>query len=108
MKRCVLSLATKDKHYAAGPRRLRESVERSGFTGEFMGWPPGSFPAGCPTHQEVPFAFKPYCFQEARQQGVKAALWMDVSRVLGWLDGRRMRRERLQAMAGAEAATTSS
>jgi hypothetical protein len=78
-RRAILSLATKNKHYPEGLLRLHESLLRVGFSGEFMCWPPGSFPAGCPPHREVPFAFKPFCFVEACQRGVDLALWMDAA-----------------------------
>jgi hypothetical protein len=78
-RRAILSLATQNKLYPEGLRRLHESLLRVGFGGEFMCWPPGSFPAGCPPHWEAPFAFKPFCFAEARQRGVDLALWMDAA-----------------------------
>lgn len=53
---CIVNLATKDKHFPEGQARLKESVRRSGFRGEFLYWPPVSFPKAFPHHQEVPFA----------------------------------------------------
>ncbi len=50
-----------------------------GFSGSFRPWPPGSFPVGCPSPLEVPFAFKPFCLAEARAEGAGAALWLDSS-----------------------------
>jgi hypothetical protein len=44
-----------------------------------MCWTPGRFPAGCPDHLDVPFAFKPHCFVEARRAGLESVLWMDAS-----------------------------
>jgi len=81
MRRAAISLATSQGRYAQGLQRLADSLRRSGFTGEFIGWPPGQFPAGCPPHLDVPFAFKPYCFAEARQRGLEAVLWLDSSSV---------------------------
>lgn len=77
MQRAVLSLATQDRNYPRGLARLIESVQASDFGGEMLAWPPGDFPAGCPPHLEVPFAFKPYCFHEARQRGREVLLWLD-------------------------------
>jgi hypothetical protein len=74
---CIISLATADKRYAAGLARLAESARKSGFEGDILTWPPDSFPAGCPQHREVPFAFKPYCFREARARGMDLVLWLD-------------------------------
>ena len=58
---------------------MRKSVERVGFRGEFLAWPPGSFPDGCPAHLDVPFAFKPFCFAEAAARGMGTVLWLDAS-----------------------------
>jgi len=76
---CVVSLATADKAYPEYLDRLERSLERVGFAGEFMCWRPGSFPVDCPAHMDVPFAFKPYCLEEAREYGGKLLLWLDSS-----------------------------
>jgi hypothetical protein len=78
-RRAVVSLATE----RFGPRlaRLRSSLERTGFDGEFVAWPPGLFPPGCPGQLEVPFAFKPFCIAEAAERGFTSVLWMDASSV---------------------------
>ena len=84
---CVISLATADKRYPEELKRLEQSLERVGFSGEVILWPPGTFPAGCPSHLDVPFAFKPFCFMEARQRGCDLVLWLDSSCVvIGSLD----------------------
>ena len=76
---CVVSLATDDRDYSAGLDRLERSLERVGFSGGFMCWRPGSFPDDCPTHVDVPFAFKPYCLAEARRRGGELLLWIDAN-----------------------------
>jgi hypothetical protein len=75
----VLSLATNHRRFPEGLARLRKSVARSGFTGQFLGWPPGAFPDDCPAHADIPFAFKPFCFVEARRSGLDLALWLDAA-----------------------------
>lgn len=88
MKWCIISLATKHKRYPEGLARLQESVRWSGFTGELVLWPPGNFPEGCPAHEDAPYAFKPYCFHQARALGMDLVLWIDSSCVvLRKLDG---------------------
>jgi hypothetical protein len=77
--RCIISLATDRGSYSSGLARLGRSLRRVGFKGEFCSWPPGNFPRGCPAHLEAPFAFKPFCFAEARADGQKMALWLDSS-----------------------------
>lgn len=77
--RCIVSLATDRLFYPSSLDRLGRSVRNVGFSGSFRPWPPGSFPVGCPSPLEVPFAFKPFCLAEARAQGAGAALWLDSS-----------------------------
>jgi hypothetical protein len=72
---CVLSLATRQP-FAARLDRLHRSLRDVGFAGDFQPWAPGCFPAGCPPHDDVPFAFKPFCFAEARRDR-ELLLWMD-------------------------------
>ncbi|MBP1687535.1 MAG: hypothetical protein H6Q33_3678 [Deltaproteobacteria bacterium] len=79
---CIISVATRHKRYPEALVRLRESVLRSGFTGEFLCWPPGVLPDGCPPHLDTPFAFKPYGFHEACRRGKDLVLWLDASCVV--------------------------
>ena len=78
----VISLATDTHRYPEALARLLASLDRVRFAGKVLSWGPGSFPAGCPSHEEVPFAFKPYCFQAARARGLQLALWLDASCVV--------------------------
>jgi hypothetical protein len=79
---CVLSLATADDRYPRQLARLKGSVQAAAFAGELMVWEPGAFPDACPPHLDVPFAFKPFCFADARARGVDLALWLDASCVV--------------------------
>jgi hypothetical protein len=78
-RRAVISLATDRPGYDYRRRltRLDASLKRAGFGGEFI-WSP-DLPAGCPDHLDVPFAFKPYCFEAARRAGLESVLWLDSS-----------------------------
>jgi hypothetical protein len=80
MKSCIISLATYDKQYPAGLARLEQSVRRVKFKGHFVSWL-GAYPPGCPAHSDVPFAFKPFCFMEAKKRGYELILWIDSSGV---------------------------
>lgn len=82
LKACIICLATKDKRYPEGLERLKKSIRASGFPGDILCWKPGHFPAGCPSHKEVPFAFKPWCFREAGSRGMELVLWLDASCVV--------------------------
>lgn len=78
----VVSLATHAKRYPQALERLGESLERAGFRGQTRLWRPGEFPPDCPSHAEVPFAFKPFCFQEAARNGHELVLWLDAACVV--------------------------
>ena len=52
---------------------------RMGFCGPRKYWEPGAYPAGCPDHLDVPFAFKPYCFAAAEAGGLRCVLWLDAT-----------------------------
>ena len=78
-RRTVISLATGDRRFAVGLERLAAGLGQVGFDGAFESWRDGRFPPGCPTHLEVPFAFKPYCFAQARDAGAQLVLWLDSS-----------------------------
>jgi hypothetical protein len=76
---CVISLATDRKRFPEALERLRESLRRVDFRGDVVFWTPGTYPAGCPQHLEVPFAFKPFCFTEAGRRGYDLVLWLDAA-----------------------------
>jgi hypothetical protein len=73
----VVSLATPS--FATSLARLERSLDRVGFRGARRLWRPGSWPAGAPTHEEVPFAFKPFCLAEAQEAGYRQVLWLDAT-----------------------------
>ena len=77
--RTVISLASGDQQFSEGLDRLGAALDEVGFDGAFEPWREGRYPPGCPAHLEVPFAFKPYCFAEARESGAELVLWLDSS-----------------------------
>lgn len=44
----------------------------------------GNYPPGSPRHEDTPYAFKPWAFAQAMEQGYDAAIWLDASM---WLAG---------------------
>src|SRR5207249_7616984 len=64
--------------FERGIRRIARALTKFHFAGEFLYWN-REYPKGCPRHDQVPFAFKPFCFGEARKQGHRFILWMDTS-----------------------------
>ena len=89
---CVLSLGINSPplpdHPAAlfqdfprGLDRIRERLAETRFPGDFLTWD-REYPIGSPRHEETRFAFKPFCFREARGRGYDLALWVDSSIVI--------------------------
>ena len=74
--RCIINVAT--DHYKVGQDRLVASLREHGYTGEIMLWG-DNLPDGCPTHQQVPYAFKTYAMQAAARAGHNVLLWLDAS-----------------------------
>ena len=73
-KRCIVSFAT--GRYNTILDRLIESWRPYSDTIDFLYYR-DEYPEGCPTHQEIPYAFKSFCIKEAIEQGYTSILWMD-------------------------------
>lgn len=73
MNRAVVNVATGP--YVAGQRRLQAAVSA---TTEFVCWT-DALPPGSPTHHDVPYAFKAFAIEAARQRGLRYVLWADAS-----------------------------
>lgn len=63
--------------YPKGLSRLRASLERFAPDCDLM--MPAEHPAGCPSHRDSPYAFKPFLMNQAREAGYRVVIWMDVS-----------------------------
>lgn len=61
-----------------GVERLEQSLKDQGWQGSVLTWK-DEYPPGSPTHQENPYAFKVFAFEEARRQGFRNILWCDSS-----------------------------
>ncbi len=81
MKNCIVSLAVGRQVYIKRLKRLKQSVQRAQFNGAFISWSE-TYPPGCPSQAETPFAFKPFCFMEAKKQGYDLILWIDSSGIV--------------------------
>lgn len=75
MRKVLLNVAVGTGHYQRSAARQLRSIEAVGETCDRIART--DYPPGCPTHQEQPFAFKPYIFKEARELGYTHALWLD-------------------------------
>jgi hypothetical protein len=77
MKKCVLNWA-KGEWYPRGQQRLIESLKNVGFDGDVLTFTEEK-EINCPTHQKVPYGFKPYALKYAVEQGYELILWCDAS-----------------------------
>jgi len=86
---CVISLGVNSPQPAEQPKalfqdfsrglaRIRKDLIRFNFRGDFIAWDQ-NYPEGSPTHQKIIYAFKPFCFLEAKKKGYQLVLWMDAS-----------------------------
>jgi hypothetical protein len=89
---CVLSLGINSpppldhpkvlfQDFPRGIKRIKENLKKYHFTGDFIAWE-RRYPEGAPTQQQMPYAFKPFCFYEAHKLGYQLILWMDASIVI--------------------------
>lgn len=73
MSRCVLNVAT--GRYVRGQARLRNSP----FLGAPLTCWTDRMPDGCPSHLDVPYAFKAHALRLAAESGFTTLLWADAS-----------------------------
>lgn len=66
------------QEFPRGIARIKEDLIRHKFHGDFIFWDK-HYPEGSPTHQQIPWAFKPFCFYEAQKRGHHLVLWLDAS-----------------------------
>lgn len=75
VKKCVVSFADSVGAYQKRMHRLERSLQEN-FDGDFLGFTSYA-EIGSPTHSDVPYAFKPYAIQKARDMGYELILWCD-------------------------------
>ena len=75
-RRCIINYAD-GGWYPRGAARLYESLTDR-FNGEWISYDSNIAPE-CPVHQVVPYAFKFWMFQRAKDLGYKNVLWLDAS-----------------------------
>ena len=88
-KKCIISFASKGREdYNKAMRRCIDNLLPN-YDGDYLFFSPdGSgvhngveiikgLPDGCPSHKEVPYAFKPYAFKQAFDMGYEQVLWVD-------------------------------
>lgn len=82
---CIISYAgyphprAKERDYEQGIKTIIKALERLRFKGHFIyrigGWPAPS--EGRLRYADVPYAFKPFLFEEVKNLGYKHILWLD-------------------------------
>lgn len=75
MRKCIINLATRERD-KKGQERLRDSIYKMGFDGDFLAFTSES-EIGAPAHSDIPYAFKAYAFEYARNLGYDLVLWCD-------------------------------
>lgn len=78
MKTCVINFA-KGGWYARGRQRLEKSLHDAGYGGAVIFFDDEQQLVGCPSHAEVPYAFKPHALRHAVAKGYDVILWVDSS-----------------------------
>jgi hypothetical protein len=76
MKHCIVNFS--DYKFKAGQERLRESLIQQGYQGDVLLF--NEFgEVGSKVHLEVPYQFKVYAIEKARQMGYDVVLYCDAS-----------------------------
>lgn len=73
-KRCIISFAT-GKYNFVLDRQIQTLLQHTEDVDHICYR--DSYPKGCPTHQEIPYAFKVFVLKEAIDKGYTSIIWMD-------------------------------
>jgi len=76
-KLCVVNYITRNTWHPHGQARLKESLKRMRFEGSILLFDDNNLK--CPSHNDIPYAFKFHALNEARKQGYEQLLWVDAS-----------------------------
>lgn len=80
-KQCLISYAKNGREaYEKALDRNKFEAQKH-FDGDFI-YLKDELPKGCPPHQVVPYAFKPYLFKQAYDLGYRQILWLDSTIVM--------------------------
>jgi hypothetical protein len=77
-KICIINFATGT--FKKGQERLKKSLIDVGFNEDILFF--SELPKHWPKHEDVPWGFKVYAFQEAKQKGYNIILWIDSSGIV--------------------------
>lgn len=77
IKPCIISAGI-GGWYSVGVERLERSLIMHGYAGDYILWK-NEYPPNSPRHEDNPYAFKIYAFEEAFRRGYKNVMWLDSS-----------------------------
>lgn len=77
MKHCIINFG-KSAWYPRGQLRLLNSLKEVGYTGDVFAFSDES-QIGAPSHQESPYAFKPFALKYVQERGYDCVIWCDTS-----------------------------
>lgn len=76
MKKAIVSFYDNKERYILGKIRQEQSLKSIGWDGDYFAF--NSYEEiGSPTHDEVPYAFKPYAIKKVKDMGYDLVIWMD-------------------------------
>lgn len=75
-KRCIISFAT-GRYNSVLDRQIQTLLQHTEDVDHICYR--DSYPKGCPTHEEIPYAFKAFVLKEAMDKGYTSILWMDAA-----------------------------
>lgn len=87
MRRCIISYA-KNGREQYEKALLRGKQQAAKFTDVDLYFYSDLLPDGCPTHKEVPYAFKPYIFKKMFEEGYDQVIWIDSTIMVNQLLGK--------------------
>jgi hypothetical protein len=79
MKTVAVNFANDRGWYRDGQPRLINSLRQHGFDGDYLAFQDFSQLPGCPSHVQVPYAFKLYAIREAVRRGYDVVFYGDAS-----------------------------
>ena len=77
MRCCIINFAKGSDRYIRGQVRLKHTFVERGYEGDFAFYSNESQLKGCPSHKEVPYAFKAFALTEQSKKGYDVLIWAD-------------------------------
>lgn len=75
-KKAIVTFANNEERYTKGIKRMEQSLKDVGFDGDFFCFT-NILDISSPSHDDVPYAFKPCAIKKVKDMGYDLVLWMD-------------------------------